>query len=393
MASDPKENLKETSLVHSRPMTMEQMAKRFEIDLSVWEVERLITNVWENVSKDEQKDLTFEDGRIGGKVKSGGVIITPMWQTKVWWIRIKPVALSPILYPVDVSLFNYPISKSRITQGKSPQILVVPDLHAGYVRVGDKLVSMHDKKAVNVIRKISKMWSFTHIIFLGDLLDFAEWSTHFPTPNGLVDTTQKSLVEVAAFIAELRADHPNAKMVYLQGNHEIRMESILVKQVPAAYGLKRIGELDGFPAMSIPGLLQLSDLDVKWIGDYPSGEYWVGGDELRFIHGSLAKKSGLTSAHYVNTEPYSTIFGHIHRVEEATRTIWSGGTKREIFAASPGCLCKIDDKGLVPARNKRNNWQQGAMVLTKHTKNSPWMYEQISIQNGVGYFRGNIITG
>ncbi len=393
MASKPKENLKETSLVHNRPMTMEQMAKRFKIDLSVWEVERLITNMWENVSKDEQRDLIFEAGRIDGKVKTGGVIVTPMWQTKVWWVRIKPVALSPMLYPVDVSLFNYPISKSPIRQGESPQILVIPDLHAGYVRVNGKLVSMHDKKAVNIIRKISKMWSFTHIIFLGDLLDFAEWSTHFPTPNGLVDTTQKSLVEVAAFIAELRANHPNAEMVYLQGNHEIRMESILIKQVPAAYGLKRIGELEGFPALSIPGLLQLSDLDVQWIGDYPSGEYWIGGDELRFIHGSIARKAGLTSAHYVNTQDYSTIFGHIHRIEKATGTVWAGTGRREIFAASPGCLCKVDDSGVVPGRNLRNNWQQGAMVLSKQSSKSPWIPEQINIINGVGYFRGDIIPG
>lgn len=378
-----------TATVQSRAFSVEEMAEKFNIDLSVWEKYTITTNVWPMGAKDVQKNLTFTDGVVTGTVKSGGIVITHLWQTKITWIRKKPVALAPILYPVDVS--SYKFSKNAKTQlGSSPQILVIPDLQAGYWRRNGKDIPMHDKRAMNVVRLLVQRYTFTHVILLGDMLDFAEWTDHFPTPNEQRDTTQRTLVEISMFIAEIRHLQPEAKIIYFEGNHEKRMRSLLIKLVPAAYGLKAVGDIDGFPAMSIPGLLDLKKLDVQWIGDWPSGEYWVD-DTLRFIHGHVARKSGLTAGHYVNNYEYSTVYGHTHRREHASRTTWKAGKPTVIFAVSPGCLCKIEDSQIVPAVKDRNNWQQGVLVLTK--QDDKWFPEQVEIENGIGYFRGERIKG
>jgi len=382
------ENERLTSLVTDRPLTVEEVGEHYKVDREIWEVDRMITNVWQNAAKDEQKDLRFNEGLVTGNVKTGGIVITNLYQTKVWWVRIKPVALAPVLYPVDVTGFKFPkVVKER--KSSDPSILVVPDMHLGFVRVDNKEVPIHDERAMDVVRKLCDMYTFKHVIVLGDLFDFAEWSDHFPTPNDLRDTTQRALVEGAAFLAEIRAKQPNAKIVYLEGNHEIRMRKLLIKLVPAAYGLKSVGNIEGFPAMSIPGLLELDKLGIEWIAEYPSGEYWV--ENIQFLHGKVARKSGLTAGHHVNTKDHSTVFGHAHRREFAARTVWAEGKKKEVFAVSPGCLCRVDDTGIVPAVTTRNNWQQGALLLTKGTQD--WVTEQVKIIDGVGYHRGLEIGG
>lgn len=382
------ENERVTSLVNDRPLTIEEVGQHYKVDRKVWEVDHMITNVWQNASKDEQKDLTFDEGLVTGQVKTGGIVVTNLYQTKVWWVRIKPIALAPVLYPVDVTGFMFS-TKAKTRKASDPSILVIPDLHLGYSRQDGENIPIHDKRAMNIVRELVRKYSFKHIIILGDLFDFAEWSDHFPTPNDLRDTTQDALVEGAAFLAEIRAEQPKAEIVYLEGNHEIRMRKLLIKLVPAAYGLRSVGNIEGFPAISIPGLLELDKLNIKWIAEYPSGEYWV--DNIQFIHGKIARKSGLTSGHHVNTKDHSTVYGHTHRVETATRTVWAEGKKKEIFAISPGCLCRVDDSGVVPAVMTRNNWQQGTLLLTK--LGDTWVKEQVSIQDGVGFYRGIEIRG
>lgn len=383
------ENERITSIIHSQALTTDEMATKFKVNKKIWEVDHFITNSWPVAAKDVHKNLQFEDGVVTGEVKSGGMVVTHLYQTKVWWVRKEPFVLTPILHPVDVSKFKFR-RNAKIAENINPHILIIPDIQAGYLRIGDTEVPMHDEKALNVIRAISKKYFFSHIIFLGDVLDFAEWSDRWPTPNEQRDTTQKSLVEMSAFITDIRVNNLNSKMIYLEGNHEKRMRQLLIKLVPAAYGLKAVENIDGFPAMSIPGLLGLDKLDVEWIESYPSGEYWVD-ETLRIIHGTVARKSGLTAGHYVNEYEYSTVFGHIHRRELASRTLWRAGKPTFIFSASPGCLCKIENSSIVPAVKNRNNWQQGAMVITK--VNGSWRPEQIDIEDGIGFFRGNKIEG
>lgn len=376
-------NLVVTSTVGHEPLTEQEMAELFKIDLSIWETAKVLTNSWPMGAKDEQKNLSFVDGVVSGEVKTGGIIVTRLYQTKIWWVRKRPLVIEPILKPLEINLKELPKGKGKPLPKKN-RILVIPDIHSGYRRIKGKDVPLHDKKAMDIVLKIAQETAFTHIIMLGDMLDFAEWSNHWPTPNDLTDTTQKALVDFGGWVAMLRQANPKAKIVYLEGNHEVRMRKLLISLVPAAYGLNSIDNLEGFPVLSVPNLLGFHKLGVEWIEGYPDVEYWV--DGILFAHGTKAKKSGMTTSTLVNEYSHSSVTGHTHRREHAERTFWVEGEKKEIFAISPGCLCRIDDTGVVPAVKDRNNWQQGALVLQQSS--TGYVPEFIKIKDGKGYYLG-----
>lgn len=54
-----------------------------------------------------------------------------------------------------------------------------------------------------------------------------------------------------------------------------------------------------------------------------------------------------TAHGYLATEKVSVIYGHIHRREYAARTREDRDGPKEIMAATPGCLARID--GVVPS--------------------------------------------
>lgn len=378
------ENLVVTSTVGHEPLTEQEMADLFKIDTAIWETGKILTNSWPMGAKDERKDLSFVDGVVSGEVKTGGIIVTRLYQTKIWWVRKEPIIIHPILRPVVLDLGKLKAPKISKPLPKKNNILVVPDIHAGYRRENGKDIPMHDLKAMDIILQIANEHTFSHIILLGDMLDFAEWSNHWPTSNDLTDTTQKALVDFGQWVAKLRLAQPKAKFVYLEGNHEVRMRKLLISLVPAAYGLHSVDNLEGFPVLSVPNLLGFNNLDIEWVEGYPGVEYWI--DGILFTHGEKAKKSGMTAATLVNENSHSTVFGHVHRREEATRTFWVEGKKKEIFALSPGCLCRVDDTGVVPASKDRNNWQQGALILQKTS--TGYNPQKIRIKDGKGYYLG-----
>ena len=96
------------------------------------------------------------------------------------------------------------------------------------------------------------------------------------------------------------------------------------------------------------------------------------------IHGTQAKKGGLSAANYLKNEQVSTIFGHDHRLQIAwqTRNTRKGGVER--VAASPGCLAMTD--GSVPGYHfttsesglvvpKAEDWQNGVLLIQHNERN------------------------
>ena len=167
----------------------------------------------------------------------------------------------------------------------------------------------------------------------------------------------------------------------------------------AAWGLKR-ANVDELPVMSIPYLLRLDEIGVQYIDAYPAGAYWLT-KNLRAVHGNKARSNGSTAAAYTNADPHiSTIFGHAHRLELQSKTVFDRDGSIRSIAVSPGCLCKVD--GAVPSVNGstkidgnsaiyHENWQQGVCVVTIDEDGQPY-YELVQIDKGVAWFRGNKFT-
>jgi len=291
---------------------------------------------------------------------------------KVTLIPKQDPTLVPVIAPVRVIL---QVAKGSITK-QDKQLrdavrdltLVLGDPQIGFTadpRTPErKFHPMHSRQAIATALSLARDLAprIKTVIWLGDILDLAEWSTHFPRSPEHVQTTQLALVEASYWIAMFKSVVFDADHIFLKGNHEKRFLDYIIKSLPQAWGIRKVTELKNkYPTFSIPNLLGLKELGVTYVDDYPSGVYWQ--DDVAYLHGSVAKPSGGTVAKMLNDFPtHSTVCGHIHRTELAHKTIWEvNNIPREIFAMSPGMLGRTG--GSIPGNNKRENWQTGCGLV------------------------------
>jgi hypothetical protein len=372
----------------SRIKTLEQLIEACEIDLDSWIIERHIINKWEVGAKVTEKDLEWKDGIIDGHVKSSGhLIVEPLFQVKVWLTNKNPEPVTPVITPVSLKLKKFKPPKPYASD--HGRALVLADMHFGFLKnVHDgSLTSFHDRDALAVTLSLIKHVKPDIIVIVGDILDLAEWSDKFVRSPDMYNTTQPAIVEAAWFLGQIRQMLPEAPIYLLEGNHEKRLTTVINKQVPYAFGLR--GAHDGMPVLSVSNLLGLEGLGVAYIGDYPNGEVWLA-DNLRAVHGATVRaKPGATAGAILDDAQATTIFGHVHRSEMASKTLYGIHGARTVSAFSPGCLCRVD--GTVPGVKARNNWQQGIGVVDFNERFvAP---TSIPIEQGAAMFGGLTFTG
>lgn len=251
--------------------------------------------------------------------------------------------------------------KPHIRAEGSRKCLLVPDTQIGFRRRGNgDLEPLHDRRAIDLCLQIAALEQPDCIVWLGDSVDFAEWSTKYPTPPSLMQTSQASLDECYWWLAQFRTTCPSADIVVLEGNHDDRIKRRMVSKAPAAVDLSAVHE--EAPALDMARLLALDTIDAEYVGPYPS-HYWWGG--LRVKHGDVVRaKGGLTVAAEVAAEAHCVAFGHVHRLELASRTLWGPDGPRHVWALSPGCLCRLAP-GVVPGVKRHQDWQQGVALVTE----------------------------
>ena len=320
---------------------LEQLVEAAKIDLSKWVVLEWSANTWESFY------------RVGEKHRK-----VQMWQVKA---RLAP----------SVTSFVKPVESKPIAFAPPPPIytdkplvaVVVPDTQHGF-RWNDlrtKLIPMHDRRAIDAVVQLIARVKPDLIVHLGDGPDFAEWSTKYVRGPELVETTQPAIEELHFDLRRMRKAAPKARFIYLEGNHCFRIRSALTERLPVALSAKAVG--DNREALHLARLLGFDGLGIEYAGPYGSqGDDWYWEDRVRFVHdGGVRGKGGQTVSSHVAKAEVTTLFGHIHRVELAARTIHRQGSQRVIVAASAGCLCRID--GAVPGATARPDWQQGCAVV------------------------------
>jgi predicted phosphodiesterase len=288
-------------------------------------------------------------------------------------------------------------------KSKHKVFVCFPDPQIGYRFIDDKWAAFHDEAAMDVAIQITSYLydndRVDGVINLGDFLDLPTFG-RFEQEAAFAGTTQKAFDRGHLFLQEQRAAAgQKAEIVLIEGNHDRRLEKFIQTNAAAAWGLKRANS-DELPVMSIPYLLRLDETEILYIDAYPAGAYWLT-PNLRAIHGNKARSNGSTAAAYTNADPHiSTIFGHAHRLELQSKTVFNRDGAIRSIAVSPGCLCRVD--GAVPSVNGSTkldgqsaryyeNWQQGITVVTLDANDQPY-YELVQIDSGVAWFRGKKFT-
>ena len=269
--------------------------------------------------------------------------------------------------------------------------VIWPDTQVGYWRAADgTLVETHDEAAIALALDIIRDIRPLELVRVGDDLDLPELGKYRLSP-AFAGTTQASIDRSTILGAEQRAAvGPDATITYLAGNHEERLTNYVLDNARAAFGLRRGQSTDGWPVMSVPYLTRLDEHGIDYRPGFPASDYSLIDGELRVVHGLHVTSRGQTAHKYLDRERGSVIYGHIHRREYAARTWAHGAEHREQYAASPGCLARLD--GSVPSTKGGidldgrpliaaglEDWQLGLGVVTYHPETGRHHYENISI--------------
>ena len=326
-------------------------------------------------------------------IEPGSAVVLDDLRPKPKWDLIQPAK------PVYINAPKEP----RKIKSRHKVWSVLPDPQIGYRHIDGKWLPFHDEAAMDVALQITN-WLYYNdrvdgVINLGDFLDLPSQG-RFEQEAAFAGTTQAAFDRGHKFLQEQRAAiGPDAEIVLIEGNHDRRMEKFIMINAASAWGLKR-ANIDELPVMSIPYLLRLDEIGVEYIDAYPAGAYWLT-DNLRAIHGNKVRSGGSTAAAYTNADPHiSTIFGHVHRQELQSKTVFDRDGYIKSIAVSPGCLCRVD--GAVPSVNGSTkvdgrpatyweNWQQGVTVVTIDEHDEPF-FEMVQINSGVAWFRGQKFT-
>jgi len=319
-----------------------------------------------------------------------GIELVPAWADGPAW---------PVVQPGPAIRLPARRSTTLMPDGWRTAV-VLPDMQIGYFHGPDGLEPTHDEAAIAAALGVVKAANPAVVVLVGDNLDLPAFGRYRLSP-AFQRTTQPAIDRATTLCAELRRAAPDADIVWLAGNHEERLPNWLLDNAAAAFGLRQGNTPESWPVMSVPFLCRMDEQRVEYRPGYPAGHYWIT-ERLKVVHGELVRNQTSTASAYLGREKTSTIFGHIHRREYAARTRDDHDGPREIMAASPGCLARID--GAVPSVKggvdldgrpvrRHEDWQQGVAVVDFDPESGHFDYQNVAIREGVARWRGREYRG
>lgn len=228
--------------------------------------------------------------------------------------------------------------------------LLIPDTHRPY----------HNVRAYNCMMNAAADIGLAEVLILGDYADFYAVSRYKKNPR-IPSMLETEIESVNEGLDEIDEAFPDAKKVFIEGNHELRLETYLIESAPALFGItccELLFKLDKRPKWS-------------WIPWTPSQQYKVMGTDLyarHRPHASTAK--GTASKALVNI-----VYGDIHRAEEA-HTVGLDG--KDYVAWCPGWLGDKRKEEIFGYVNGHHQWQTGFGLVASDGKN--FYHQSINIK-------------
>ena len=325
------------------------------------------------------------------------IILSPKWTEGPAWQPVQPA---------DPVIINPKPTSPALISSDWKVAVALPDPQIGYRKYEDgTLDPFHDEDAMDVALQIVGLdhgHPLDQVINLGDFLDLPMYGTYEQEEN-FAHTAQLAINRGYRFLAEQRANAgENSRIILLEGNHDKRLNRFINNNAAAAYGIKVANMPESWPVLSLQNLLRCDELGVEFIDGYPAAAHWIN-KRLRAMHGDRANSSGSTAAQYANSNPnISTLFGHTHRMEQQSKTVFDRDQSIKSVSFSPGCLCRVDGavpsvKGGVDGKGQAlqyfENWQQGVSVIFfKDGNDDSFHFDQVHIHKGKTMYRGQEIV-
>jgi hypothetical protein len=336
------------------------------------------------VKADEWETTHFSVKKWDAQAKGGRRI--PMFSVSATLKRINPEPAWPIVQPVVIDA-DLSLKHKEETDGLETCVILA-DAHIGFMKRNNKLIELHDSRALDVAIGIIRDVKPDIVVIAGDWLDLADLTDRFVRTPDMSMLTQEAIKAGASWLAKLRNAAPHSRIVYIEGNHDKRLRTSLAINTSWAYELKPADDMEGPPLMSIQRLLGLERMDIEYMDGYPNNYIFLN-ENLMVEHGETVRSgSGDTSKAILRDARISTYVAHIHRLEAATKTVFSSRGVICYKVMSGGCLCHLD--GRVPAARSRNNWQQGIGVVQFERGNGLFADVLVSINDGSAIYNGKV---
>jgi len=230
---------------------------------------------------------------------------------------------------------------------------------------GDFHAPFEDPWCVKIAEEFNQWFKPQWVFILGDIIDFTQISKFDTSPDRLCDL-QADLNAGKEILERLRTSAPRAKMVLFEGNHEIRLRKYLWKHP----------EISSLNALTLPAMLNLPALDIKFVGSLTDYDYHGWSIE----HGDIVRKWSAYTAHgMLERRGTSGCSGHTHRMGTHYMTDRGG----DYVWIENGCMCSRH-----PHWMKSPDWQNGFTVGWFKRADLRFTLEQVCIPDGKCVYHG-----
>lgn len=223
--------------------------------------------------------------------------------------------------------------------------------------LNDIHIPFEDASLLNAVLKALSDIKPEVIILNGDIMDCFAISRFQKSLEADEGSFAAELREGRKFLAKLRGENPNADIIYVEGNHEFRLQKLMDE-----LGMKERSKYDWLPSLvSMSKLLKLDEYNIYYVSG--NGEAWVEYGNTIIGHFNRAnKRAGATGNNLLlDKTGQNTVQGHIHRAAVVHKTL---GKNHHWWAVENPCITKTQDAGYV----NMPDWQQGFLILKRDTK-------------------------
>jgi predicted phosphodiesterase len=221
---------------------------------------------------------------------------------------------------------------------KTRSTLIIPDVQYPY----------HDSVVLEKVLRIAERYQPDQIVQIGDGIDFpqvSQWSKG--TAGEYADTLQEHIDGYRdKVLLPLREAAPNARIVWIEGNHDLRLREFVRKYAAPLTNLR---------ALEVGSLFQLEDLDIS----YERGPLRVATNTLA-VHGhesgGYCASASAWDAKFTKRygSEHNVIFGHTHQPFLITGARGFSGNVKPRFTMNVGSIMNPNDATYV--RDGAVNW-------------------------------------
>jgi predicted phosphodiesterase len=246
--------------------------------------------------------------------------------------------------------------------------VIIPDTHGSCV----------DRPALAAVMADVRELNPASVILLGDHVDCGGFLAQHHVVGYTAETKYSYEDDICAansFLDQLRAEAPDARIEYLEGNHEDRVEGWILTTV-----LRHRQDAEFLRRQFAPQyLLRLAEREIPY---YRRSECYDGvtlpgvikRGKCYFLHGFSTSKHATAA---VQTRiAGNVVFGHTHRHQSDVLRRVSTGT---VGSWNPGCLCNLQP---LWQHGNPTEWTHGyAIQITTHT--GAFLHLNVPIVDGV----------